>query len=76
MNNFLEQYFGLSNKTAIVIGASRGIGKVLAEGLADAGANVYGFGRSSIEDLELNKKFKYQIKTGGEKLVKKFFSSI
>lgn len=60
MNNFLEQYFGLSNKTAIVIGASRGIGKALAEGLADAGADVYGFGRSSIEDIELNKKFKYK----------------
>ena len=30
--------------------------------------------RKSYESL--NKKFKYQIKTGGEKLVKKFFSSI
>ncbi len=41
----------LSNKTAIVTGASRGIGKGIAEALADAGANVMLVSRS-LADLE------------------------
>ena len=38
--------FSLSGMTAVVAGASRGIGYGLATGLALAGANVTGFGRS------------------------------
>ena len=38
--------FSLTGKTILVAGASRGIGFSIAEGLAQAGANVIGFGRS------------------------------
>lgn len=36
----LNQIFGISGKTALVTGASRGIGQAIALGLAQAGANV------------------------------------
>lgn len=39
--------FSLAGMTAIVAGASRGIGYALATGLAQAGASVIGFGRSA-----------------------------
>lgn len=39
--------FNLKGKTAIVTGASQGIGKAFAIGLAEAGANVVGVSRSS-----------------------------
>lgn len=38
--------FSLAGKTILVAGASKGIGLAIAEGLALAGANVVGFGRS------------------------------
>ena len=34
--------FDLSKKTALVTGCKRGIGKAMAEGLADAGADIIG----------------------------------
>ncbi len=37
---YLDQLFGLSRKVAIVTGAGRGIGQVVARGLARAGAEV------------------------------------
>lgn len=38
--------FSLAGKSILVAGASKGIGLAIAEGLARAGANVVGFGRS------------------------------
>lgn len=40
MSKNIKDLFDLSGKTAIVTGGSRGIGKEMAEGLAEAGANV------------------------------------
>lgn len=43
---YLEEMFGLSGKTAIVTGAGRGIGQVIAIGLAKAGAEIVIISRS------------------------------
>ena len=61
----LEQ-FNLSGKTALVTGCKRGIGKAMAEGLAEAGADIIGVSaslepeRSDVEKevTKLGRKFK------------------
>lgn len=45
--NYLQENFGLSGKRALVTGASRGIGRAIAEALAGAGAEVLVHFRSS-----------------------------
>lgn len=45
--SLLETLFSLHGRVALVTGASRGIGAVLADGLAGAGATVIGIGRSA-----------------------------
>ena len=47
MSSFLEEQFGLSGRTAVVIGATGEIGGALAEGLCRAGANTVVVGRSA-----------------------------
>jgi NAD(P)-dependent dehydrogenase (short-subunit alcohol dehydrogenase family) len=49
----LEKHFSLADRVALVIGASRGIGQAIAEGLADAGAHVVLASRS-LDKLEAN----------------------
>ncbi len=47
---YLEQLFGLQGKTAIVTGGGRGIGQVIALGLAKAGAEVIIISRSGAQE--------------------------
>lgn len=53
----------LKGRTALVTGASRGIGRATAERLAEAGARVFGLGRSADALAEVARD------TGGESLV-------
>lgn len=44
----IEKYFGLQEQVALVTGASRGLGKAIAIGLAEAGADVIAIGRNEV----------------------------
>ena len=47
MNNYLTSLFSLEGKTALVTGASRGLGQAIAVGLAEAGADIIGVATSA-----------------------------
>lgn len=47
---FLQEYFGLDGKVALVTGGNRGIGHTVAVDLAKAGAKLAVFSRSGAED--------------------------
>lgn len=65
MSNILEAMFSLKGRTALVTGASGGIGRALAVGLAQAGAVVGVHGRK-VEELEETRR---QIEQVGGKAV-------
>ena len=53
-----EDLFSISNKTAIITGASRGIGAEIANVFVKSGANVLGISRSSSpQNSRLNKHY-------------------
>ena len=63
--DYLHRVFGLAGKTALVTGASGGIGRALAAGLAGAGAVVAIHGRSETQLAET----KSQIESEGSRAV-------
>jgi 2-dehydro-3-deoxy-D-gluconate 5-dehydrogenase len=52
----LNDLFNLSGKTALVTGCSRGIGKAMAMGLAEAGADIIGVSSSLESGSEIEKE--------------------
>ena len=48
--NYLEKMFGLYGKVALVTGGGRGIGQVVAIGLANAGAKIVIFSRTGADE--------------------------
>jgi len=60
MNEYLENIFSLKNKTALVTGASRGIGSEIALAYVKAGANVICVARSESTDKKQLKSLYHQ----------------
>lgn len=80
----MNELFNLSGKTAIVTGCSRGIGKAMATGMAEAGADIIGIsgtlqpGSDVQEDVEKTgrKFFPYKIDLGNRKELYESISKI
>ena len=71
MDNIFSK-FSLAGKVAIVTGSTRGIGQGIAIGLAQAGADIFGVGRSDHEETKkeieaLGRRYEYlQISVAAE----------
>ncbi|MCE3245513.1 MAG: 2-deoxy-D-gluconate 3-dehydrogenase, partial [Arthrobacter sp.] len=49
--------FRLDGKTALVTGAARGLGKAIADGLAECGATVYGTSRDEVSAQRISERY-------------------
>ena len=52
----------IENKVAVVTGASRGIGQAMAEGLAEAGADIIGVSHSLAANSKTENKINMALK--------------
>lgn len=80
-----SDYFRLDGKTALVTGCNKGIGKAIAEGLAEAGADIIGVSSSlSIEKSEVEKSitqlgrkfYPYQVDLGNRQDLTDFITTV
>ncbi|HET6402704.1 MAG TPA: glucose 1-dehydrogenase [Candidatus Kapabacteria bacterium] len=65
--SFLESLFSLEGKTALVTGASRGLGRAAAIALAGAGANVVLVGRDEAALAEVQQSIDSLVTNGSDK---------
>lgn len=80
----INELFNLSGKTALVTGCNKGIGKAIAEGLAEAGADIIGVSSSlkSGSEIEIAVKkagrqfFGYAVDLGDRKALYNFIEKV
>lgn len=80
----IDHLFNLENKTALITGCKRGIGKAMAEALAEAGANIIGVSMSLEPGSEVEKSVKslgreftpYQCDFGNRAALEDFIKSV